>query len=438
MSDTLSDTLTTTEADRSERAAFTLRAVSRRDPTPELALVRVSGRFEGPARISPYLLWANGPTSVPMIPPLSSAGEGEDWSAEFAIASSRLDAVDTELLLLLPDGAMVELPAPQSHDDVRESVAEPADVRPPAPDASAEPIAPPAPEPEGEREGDRRAPRTDAPATPRRRGSAAGAARWLVTAAALMIGGWSAAYALQNVGGDASPPAVARSADAAAGSPPRGDEAAPPTPEQAVAATPKGTRLVARAVRRRILLYPSPSATRSRAFLRNPTAMGAPAVFLVQAASGNRFKVHLPIRPNGSTAWIRATDVRVALVRYRVDVDLASHRLTVWRGDRRLRVSRIGVGRSLTPTPPGVYYITALLKQPNPTGMYGPYAFALSGHSTVLDEFAGGNGRIGIHGTNQPSGIGSDVSHGCIRVPNSVIRRLARQLPLGTPVHIAH
>ena len=98
----------------------------------------------------------------------------------------------------------------------------------------------------------------------------------------------------------------------------------------------------------------------------------------------------------------------------------------------------IGVGRSLTPTPSGLYYTTALLKQPDPKGIYGPYAVALSAHSTVLDEFAGGNGRIGLHGTNEPSGIGSNVSHGCIRVPNSVIRRLARLLPLGTPVRIAH
>ncbi len=32
--------------------------------------------------------------------------------------------------------------------------------------------------------------------------------------------------------------------------------------------------------------------------------------------------------------------------------------------------------------------------------------------------------------------IGTDVSHGCIRLDNVVIRRLARLLALGTPVHI--
>jgi lipoprotein-anchoring transpeptidase ErfK/SrfK len=41
---------------------------------------------------------------------------------------------------------------------------------------------------------------------------------------------------------------------------------------------------------------------------------------------------------------------------------------------------------------------------------------------------------IGIHGTNDPSGLGKDVSHGCIRMSNTGINKLARILPLGVPV----
>jgi lipoprotein-anchoring transpeptidase ErfK/SrfK len=43
---------------------------------------------------------------------------------------------------------------------------------------------------------------------------------------------------------------------------------------------------------------------------------------------------------------------------------------------------------------------------------------------------------IGLHGTSQPSSIGHDVSSGCIRLRNADITRLARLLPLGTPVRI--
>jgi lipoprotein-anchoring transpeptidase ErfK/SrfK len=88
------------------------------------------------------------------------------------------------------------------------------------------------------------------------------------------------------------------------------------------------------------------------------------------------------------------------------------------------------------PTPIGVYYLAELLKQPDPWGAYGPYAFGLSAHSNVLYNFGGGAGEIGIHGTNEPGALGRDVSHGCIRISNAGITKLARMLPLGTPVEI--
>ena len=96
----------------------------------------------------------------------------------------------------------------------------------------------------------------------------------------------------------------------------------------------------------------------------------------------------------------------------------------------------IGVGRAVTPTPDGRYFITALIRPPDPGGFFGPYAFALSAHSNVLHEFAGGNGQVGIHGTNDPAALGTEVSHGCIRMSNAGIARLAHLLPLGTPVVI--
>ncbi len=64
------------------------------------------------------------------------------------------------------------------------------------------------------------------------------------------------------------------------------------------------------------------------------------------------------------------------------------------------------------------------------------FAIGLSGHSNTLSEFAGGDGQIAIHGTNDPGTIGTKVSHGCVRVNNDVILKLAT-LPLGTPVVIS-
>jgi lipoprotein-anchoring transpeptidase ErfK/SrfK len=47
-----------------------------------------------------------------------------------------------------------------------------------------------------------------------------------------------------------------------------------------------------------------------------------------------------------------------------------------------------------------------------------------------------GDGVVAIRGTNDPWLIGQSASHGCIRVRNEIIRRMARVLPLGTPVEI--
>ena len=90
------------------------------------------------------------------------------------------------------------------------------------------------------------------------------------------------------------------------------------------------------------------------------------------------------------------------------------------------------------PTPGGIYYIKELLQPPSPDGPYGVYAYGLNGFSNVLTSFAGGEGVIGIHGTNQPEALGTDVSSGCIRLHNDAITRLVQEvgLPLGTPVEI--
>ena len=80
--------------------------------------------------------------------------------------------------------------------------------------------------------------------------------------------------------------------------------------------------------------------------------------------------------------------------------------------------------------------MTDLLDNADDGGAYGPYALGLAAHSDTLSEFAGGDGQIGLHGTNEPWSIGQAASHGCVRVPNEVVAQLATGLPLGTPVTI--
>ncbi len=161
-----------------------------------------------------------------------------------------------------------------------------------------------------------------------------------------------------------------------------------------------------------------------------------PLVFLVVEQSGDFVNVLLPIRPNGSTGWIRAADVDLTPNTYRVKVELTAHQITVTDGETVVLQEPVGVGVGNTPTPGGLYYIKELLQAPDPDGPYGPFAYGLSGFSEVITDFNGGPGDIGIHGTNDPAGIGTDVSNGCIRMSNEGITTLAGILPLGTPVEI--
>lgn len=162
-----------------------------------------------------------------------------------------------------------------------------------------------------------------------------------------------------------------------------------------------------------------------------------PQVFLVQDRQPGWVQVLLPVRPNGTTGWIRDSDVRLTPNRFRILIERGAHQITVYDGDRVMIQEPVAVGTDETPTPTGKYYLRVLLKAPNPNTVYGPYAYGLSGHSEVLTTFNGGDGELGIHGNNDASVLGKSVTHGCVRISNESITRLAGLLPLGTPVEIA-
>lgn len=211
---------------------------------------------------------------------------------------------------------------------------------------------------------------------------------------------------------------------------------------------PAGESAVATAAQEGDLgIYDAPGAAVPTKTLANPRLINndpnakVPLVFLVKDipdAQGCAWvQVYLPERPNGSTGWVKAADVTLTRNPYKVQVFLDEFTLKVLKNDQPVQQIAIGVARDNTPTPGGLYYTTELIKTPDPSGAYGPYAFGLSGFSDTLTTFNGGPGQLGIHGTNQPEAIGTKVSHGCIRMNNTDITALAKLLPLGTPVEIS-
>ncbi len=147
-------------------------------------------------------------------------------------------------------------------------------------------------------------------------------------------------------------------------------------------------------------------------------------------------KVRLPVRPVGSTGWIPMSALE-PLVRVRtwLRVDTRRLRATLVRSGRIVFRARVAVGRSRWPTPRGDFYIrNKLVGFPRGT-VYGALAFGTSAKSEVLTDWPRG-GVVGIHGTNHPELIPGRVSHGCIRMHNRDILRLARLMPVGTPLSI--
>lgn len=153
--------------------------------------------------------------------------------------------------------------------------------------------------------------------------------------------------------------------------------------------------------------------------------------------SGSWLHVRLPGRPNSHRGWISTNRTRLTSTGWRILVDLSGRRLTVYNGDRARRHFRAIVGKPSTPTPRGSFFIEeALALSSYESG--GPFALATSARSNVFQEFEGGPGQIGIHGTNNLTGaLGTAASHGCIRLSTRAITWLARRIGAGTPLTIA-
>jgi lipoprotein-anchoring transpeptidase ErfK/SrfK len=165
------------------------------------------------------------------------------------------------------------------------------------------------------------------------------------------------------------------------------------------------------------------------------TVFGVLSVSRDEACRPVWYRVQLPMRPNGSTGWIRANEVTIQAVRSRLEVDVSARRLAFFRDGRRVLHATAGVGTSGTPTPTGSYYVNQRFPLADATGVFGAGAIGISAFSPVLKDWAQG-GPIAVHGTNDPSSVGRAASHGCIRIQNDVLRRILRAAEPGTPVLI--
>lgn len=109
---------------------------------------------------------------------------------------------------------------------------------------------------------------------------------------------------------------------------------------------------------------------------------------------------------------------------YSITINTRAHTLTLFRDNNVYRTYKVAVGKPSTPTPKGTFKI--INRAVNPGGPFGARWLGLNAP----------NGDYGIHGTNDPSSIGKDISNGCIRMFNDQVIELSNLVPIGTVVKI--
>jgi lipoprotein-anchoring transpeptidase ErfK/SrfK len=148
-------------------------------------------------------------------------------------------------------------------------------------------------------------------------------------------------------------------------------------------------------------------------------------------------EVLLPKRPNGSRGWVLQDRMELTSTAIRVRIDVSDRRLSVFRENRRIMNVPVAVGQAGTPTPIGRWFAIAETLPGVSGGFLGTFILPITGFSETLNEFGGGDGRVAIHGTTLPQLIGTRASHGCVRMYNTDVTRLARLAIPGTPLVIS-
>jgi lipoprotein-anchoring transpeptidase ErfK/SrfK len=166
-----------------------------------------------------------------------------------------------------------------------------------------------------------------------------------------------------------------------------------------------------------------------------PTVFGIVGAVVRNDCTPSWYRVQLPKKPNGRTAFVPAAALRVETVATRIVVDVSQRRLTLYRDAKPVLSATVAVGSPSTPTPTGRFYVNQRLVPVDTAGPFGPGAIGISAFSNVLTGWTQG-GPVAIHGTNEPWSIGHAVSNGCIRLPNPTLERVFNTTPAGTPVII--
>jgi lipoprotein-anchoring transpeptidase ErfK/SrfK len=130
-----------------------------------------------------------------------------------------------------------------------------------------------------------------------------------------------------------------------------------------------------------------------------------------------------------------------------VKIDVKSEMLAVYEADKLIAAYPVTIGSAQTASPVGEWKVRAIAKMPN-----FRYDKAMLNKGERSSDFhllpPGPNNPVGVmwialnkkgiglHGTSDPDAIGRSASHGCVRLANWDVVRLAGKVKTGVPVSI--
>jgi L,D-transpeptidase ErfK/SrfK len=119
----------------------------------------------------------------------------------------------------------------------------------------------------------------------------------------------------------------------------------------------------------------------------------------------------------------------------RIVISIPDRKLAVLESDKVVRIFPTAVGKASTPSPAGSF--TIVQRIPDPT-WYTKGKIVPPGKANPLGtRWLGLSAKgYGIHGTNNPASIGTNASHGCIRMRNRDVEQLFEMVDVGDAVEL--
>ncbi len=152
-------------------------------------------------------------------------------------------------------------------------------------------------------------------------------------------------------------------------------------------------------------------------------------VLLAMTTASAALQVSVPASPAP-----KAPEFAQATVRW-VLVSLPDRKLALFENGKVVRIYRVAVGKTSTPSPVGEFKIVNRVT--NPTYYHKGQVIPAGKNNPVGSRWMGLSAKgYGIHGTNQPDSVGKAASTGCIRMGKQDVEDLFEHLSVGDAVEI--